>query len=413
MSDSVKNRTPRRIPPAVLITGIYLVFGFLWILFSDRLLKLIVEDIDEFARLQTYKGWFYVGITGVMIFLLVKTLFRRERELLKRVSRTEELYRNIVETAAEGIWLTDPDTRTRFVNRRMAEILGYEPEEMTGKNLSDFSDTGLYGDTTEASLERRRKGVRERSEFCFRNKRGEPVWTMMSSSPLYDDRDNFSGFLALVTDISGRKTTEKELRKSLQEKEALLKELHHRVKNNLQIISSVLSMSAEKLPEERYREYFYRTQERIISMALIHDQFYHSDDLGSISFKGYLMNLITRIEAYYSPRVGRVDVKREVEDIPLELDTAIPLGLIVNELLINSFRHAFPEGQGGVIEVFCGIRGKEMLVRIADNGVGISAETGGVQSLGFMIVEALVDQLRGRVRFDEAGGLTAEVSIPL
>jgi two-component sensor histidine kinase len=235
----------------------------------------------------------------------------------------------------------------------------------------------------------------------------------MSNSPLHDDIGRFSGFLALVTDISDRKTAEGRLRKSLEEKEALLKELHHRVKNNLQIISSVLSMSAEKIPEGKYREYFSRAQERIISMALIHDQFYHSDDLGVINFKGYLGSLITHIEAYYSPEDYRIEVRREVEDVRLDLDKAVPLGLVVNELLINSFRHAFPQGEGGVIEATCIIRGKELVIRVSDNGVGVSQGDLGAASLGLMIVEALADQLRARISFDETDGLSAEVRVPL
>ncbi len=220
-----------------------------------------------------------------------------------------------------------------------------------------------------------------------------------------------TGTVYVARDISARKRAEEELRRSLGEKEVLLKEVHHRVKNNLQIISSLLNLQGEELEDADAARRFRESQNRIRSMALIHELLYRSDDLSGIDFAEYVERLVQHIVNSYGPQAHRVESRLEIEARPLSLDCAIPCGLIVTELVANAIEHAFPDGAGTVSVRFRSDDGRRHL-EVRDDGVGLPPELDPEQAatLGLRLVTALARQLGGEYLFEVEGGTGFRVS---
>ena len=216
----------------------------------------------------------------------------------------------------------------------------------------------------------------------------------------------------LEVEISERKKAEESIRQSLQEKELLLKEVHHRVKNNLQIVNSLLNLQASKISDPHFSAMFNDSKGRVKSMALIHEKLYRSENLSEINFGEYVDSLCKYLMSTISGSLGRITIVNHVEDIRLGIDAAVPCGLIINELVMNSLKYAFPEGRAGEIEISCRLGADGWVdLRVSDNGIGIPAgfDIADTSSLGMQLVKSLTEQLDGRLGFDNDGGLTVRV----
>ena len=190
---------------------------------------------------------------------------------------------------------------------------------------------------------------------------------------------------------------EKLVKNSLKEKESLLREIHHRVKNNLQVILSLLSLQSQNLVDEKDREVFMESQNQVRSMALIHEKLYESDNLSSINFSDYLKTLLNSLIYNYHFRSSQIDLKIDVEEIELNIETSVPCGLIVNELVSNSLKHSFMPGTKGKIIIKMHKDNDQYILIIADDGVGPIKESGmeNNTTLGLNLVDTLVNQLDG------------------
>ena len=212
----------------------------------------------------------------------------------------------------------------------------------------------------------------------------------------------------MAADLQEKTVSKERLLASLREKELLLKEVHHRVKNNLQVISSLLNLQAQELSDPKTVRLFQESQGRIRSMALIHEQLYRSDDLARIDFAAYVEQLIAHLRHSFGDSGGRVDLRLDVQPGPLSLDLAIPCGMIVNELVSNALEHAFPDCRPGEIGVEFVRDEAGYRLTVADNGVGMRAEPSAGQgtSLGMKVVQALTRQLHGEFDVRQDGGTT-------
>lgn len=211
-----------------------------------------------------------------------------------------------------------------------------------------------------------------------------------------------------------RKQAEEQLKASLQEKEVLLKEIHHRVKNNLQIISSLLNLQADYLKDKKALDVFMNSQRRIESMALIHEKLYQSLDLARINFADYVQDLVSSLFSAYVVNPETINLRLNIESIYLSVDIAIPCGLIINELVLNSLKHAFTRGGLGEIYIKISLANNKINLIIGDDGVGLPLdfdfET--TESLGLQIVNTLTSQLAGRVEFCSNNGVEFQFSFP-
>ncbi|OYE04157.1 hypothetical protein CDG79_14815 [Nostoc sp. 'Peltigera membranacea cyanobiont' 232] len=212
-----------------------------------------------------------------------------------------------------------------------------------------------------------------------------------------------------------RKQAEEQIKASLQEKEVLLKEIHHRVKNNLQIISSLLNLQAEYLKDNQALEIFKDSQNRIESMALIHEKLYQSQDLARINFADYIQDLVTNLFYSYNVNSSAITLKMNVEEVFLVIDAAIPCGLMINELISNSLKYAFPQREPGEISIdFCSIEANLFLLTISDNGVGFAHDFDfqATESLGLRLVKGLTHQLQGNIDFINDNGVKYKIIFP-
>ncbi len=204
------------------------------------------------------------------------------------------------------------------------------------------------------------------------------------------------------------------LEQALKDKEILLAEVYHRVKNNLAVISSMINLQMNLVNSEETRQAFLDCRNRINSMALIHQKFYQGNDLTQLDMKGYITELIEQIKYSYNLGV-EVEIISDIEKVPMDIKKAIPSGIILNELLSNSFKHAFKEGEGHMISV--SVKAAEhgiIRVRVSDNGPGFSHEEkmNNIKSLGLVLIESLADQLDGSYRFLNLNGTVFELEIP-
>lgn len=202
---------------------------------------------------------------------------------------------------------------------------------------------------------------------------------------------------------------------TLREKETLLREIHHRVKNNLQVVSSMLSMQSGVIADEQALSYLRDARTRVQSMALVHEHLYGSRSVARINTREYIDDLVATVVNSMDVSRGRVQVVREVAEIPIDIDRAIPLGLVVNEVLSNALKYAYPEGTAGDVRLSLSRTPEGALLEVADDGVGMpAADSGARQSLGLQLVEALAGQLGGNVRFENTDpGLAVRLTFPL
>jgi two-component sensor histidine kinase len=217
---------------------------------------------------------------------------------------------------------------------------------------------------------------------------------------------NWRHHLWQYEDITERKENEEQIRRSLTEKEVLLKEIHHRVKNNLQIISSLMNLQSAQIRDDQMAQLFRDSDNRVRAMALVHERLYQSADLARIDFAGYVQDITNHLLRSYQTNLCNVRLKVDVDPVSLNIDTAIPCALIIHELVSNALKYAFPDGRQGEIRVRLQGGSDELDLVISDNGVGfpknVSFESSG--SLGLTLVRSLTEQLKGKIGYGGQAG---------
>ncbi|MCX6561362.1 MAG: PAS domain S-box protein [Candidatus Aminicenantes bacterium] len=318
---------------------------------------------------------------------------------------SEERYRRLVENSLDAIYQTTEDGRILSANSAMQRMMGYET---IGEYLkTDVHDT--YADARQRTPFREamaHNGEVRNMELLLRRKDGSTFYVLANANAV-KDKDGRMIFEGILTDITAQKETERELAGALAEKDILIKEVHHRVKNNLQVISSLLNLQSRFLKHPDDVDLFKESQRRIRSMALIHEKLYQSKSLSRIEFSSYAKRLIENLMASNAPGGQRIGLRPEVEEVFLDIQTAIPLGLIVNELVMNALKHGFPDGRAGTVRL--GLRVDEegrIEMKVGDDGVGLpqGLDVMASDSMGMQIVGMLTDQLEGQLEIDRTAG---------
>lgn len=333
---------------------------------------------------------------------------------LRETTVSKDYVDNIVKSMIDTLVVISPDGKIKTINQAIVELLGYKEEELIGKPVATiFAEEEVMpfkGTRMKKLIE---EGLMKDYDMTYKSKSGEKIPVSFSSSLMKDKNGNIICIVCTAKDITKRKQAEEQIKASLKEKEAMLQEIHHRVKNNLQVISSLLNLQSGYIKGKKNLELFKDSQNRIKSIALIHEKLYQSKDLARIDFKEYTETLVSSLFRSYGPSPDKIAMKIEAEEVLLGIDSAISCGLIINELVSNSLKHAFPDGKKGDIKIGLHSKNeKDVELEVSDNGVGIPEDLDfrRTKSLGLHLVTILTeDQLHGQIRLDRKKGTKFQI----
>ena len=339
------------------------------------------------------------ALKTVAITLGAALLRRREEQALRR---SETLYRLLADNSSDVITRHTPDGTYLYVSPACRILFGYEPEELLGRTVFDYmhpEDVERVRAIAQRAVETDGAGV---GEFRRRRKDGQYVWIEAAGRVIVDAKTgDVTDIICVSRDITARKRVEQQIQTSLQEKELLLREIHHRVKDNLQVVSSLLDLQASHADAPRFAQMLEDSQHRVKAMSLVHEQLYASGAVTHIDCQEYLGGLVHHLFDAYHPARSAIELKLDIAPVPLGIDHAIPCGLITNELVSNALRHAFPNGSHGSIHV--GLQSDDddlFTLTVKDTGIGLPAgfDLAKQPSLGSQIVYLLARQLSAEVR---------------
>ncbi len=329
------------------------------------------------------------------------------RDITERKRSEEQLRQQaqLLELAQDIIIVRRLNGAISFWNDAASAAFGWSAEEAMGKGTHDLLQTIFPAPLAEVEAELLAQRRWEGEIVCTRRDGSQVIlWSRWAVQ--LDSEGKPAFVLGINNDVTARKAADQQLRASLREKEVLLKEIHHRVKNNLQVIASLLSLQSEYLADSNALAMLEDMKNRVRSIAAIHEMLYGSADLSRIDFAGYLNSITRDLRSFYSARASRVELKVEAEQIFLDITQAVPCGLIVNELLTNSFKHAFPDDRSGVIDICFRCFDNHCLLEISDNGIGLPAslEPHTAPSMGLQLLALLVQQLKAELVIERNGG---------
>jgi PAS domain S-box-containing protein len=333
----------------------------------------------------------------------------------KELAQSEERYRFLAESIPQIVWTADKEGQVDYFNSKWTEF--------TGLSLDDVGNSGLKPIIHPDHIEKCKRLWHEslktgkvfKIEYLLRKSDGSYRWHLGKAIPLKNSKGKIIKWFGTSTNIHRQKKSAETLKKSLHEKEVLLKEIHHRVKNNLQIISSLLNLQSRKIQDQKYLEIFKESQNRVRSMSLVHEKLYQSQDLANIDFGQYVNNIASNLFRSYSIQSGAVRLKiNTCETILLSVDTATPCGLIINELLSNSLKYAFPGKKEGTITINLGYNDQTMSIEVVDNGIGLPKDFDltKTDSLGLKLITTLTDQINGKFILEGENGTKARIEFP-
>jgi len=444
-------------PYLFLIFVIYAVFRFP---FVHVLLTMLSGDLIAIGMARFEHGAFtnstltgdllsiqlfiiVTSVTGLFLYSVVRdrqnaleelsalniTLQEQIKEQTQRIRSSEEQYRLLVEHVPDII-LVHQDGKLLYVNPEATRMMGYSDEELIGTHLLIYVPAEYHGIIINAIRHRMEGKEVMPYEIEILSKEGERRRVVVRGTKIQYKGTPAS--LNVLTDITERKRIEdqlrtlnenleqevmartRELQSSLKEKEVLLKEIHHRVKNNMQVISSLLFIQARSIEQPDVREMLLESQNRIRSIALVHEKLYQSRDLERIEYKDYLEKIARHIFESYQVTPHQIRLNVIADPVYLSIDKAVPLSLIVNELITNSIKHAFPKRGEGEIRIYLSLRNGRYHLIYEDNGPGLPDEIvlKGTHTLGMQLIQGLAGQLDGTCTYDKSDGSRFVIQFP-
>jgi PAS domain S-box-containing protein len=350
-------------------------------------------------------------------YVLKKEIEERKKVETKLV-KSEEQYKlqsaklnSIIESSSHIVWTVDKNNVLTSFNQNFSRLVkesyGKRPSLKTMFNIDRAISKKAQDEFWNKKFKTVFSGTPQHFEAGFDRKSGVKVWFEIYLNPIYDENANVKEVSGIGHDITEKKDAESKIKQSLKEKEVLLKEVHHRVKNNLQVISSLLNLQSSYVSDKKVIELLKESQNRIKSMSFIHESLYQSDDFSKVKFATYIQHLTSNLLLSYNPKGKKISLKQKIDDVFLNLDLAIPCGLIINELVSNSLKYAFvKKGKGELVLSIKVDKKDNVKILITDNGSGLPREIDyrNTQSLGLQLVMVLVSQLKGTIKLDNKKG---------
>lgn len=375
---------------------------------GDRTIEtIIIPDVDENNNVNSY-----LSIS---------------RDITERIQSQEEIKRKnillekILENIPAGVWIIGKDGNLMMHNKESEIIWGGI------ENISIRKEPGFKGWWTETG-----KRIEDDDWTCYRAytygethlndiidiecSDGTKKTIINSAVPMTDNKNNITGVVVINQDISKIMEIENKLKISLREKEMLMKEIHHRVKNNFQIITSLLNLQKNSLKDKSIEDVLLESQNRVRSMAILHEKLYKSQNLNNINFGVYLEDLLKSLQNSYRTKERRIFFKKDIKEVIVSIDNAISLGLIINELIVNSIKHAFIGIDEGTITISLNEFGENKLrLIVKDNGAGIpeNIDINNTDSLGMMLTNSFVAQIKGTIELIRENGTEFRITFPV
>ena len=312
----------------------------------------------------------------------------------EKLRRSEKLFRNMFLNAPAGIVMVDPENKVLDINESFENMFGFSEKELKGKDIDEIIVP------EEERGKAPRMPLKEYATESFNReakrltKNGDPIDVFIAAIPVYVDEEPIAGF-GMYIDITEEKQHEQEITSSLKEKKVMLKEIHHRVKNNLAIVSGLLQLQMYESDDPMVRDTLEESERRIQTMALIHEQLYNSDSLGSISCDTYIGDLLETIRNTIGSNQD-VNVNTDIDSIELDIKQAVPFALLINEVVTNSFKHAFgSENENKTITVRITEEHWHVQAHLSDNGKGLLNDLDPEMSetLGMSLIDNFAQQL--------------------
>lgn len=364
-----------------------------------------------------YLQWMSAPPNEEGIFFAMARDVTEQKKVSEELMRNEELFNASQSVAKLGNFSFNAQEQTLYWSPELYNIFGIQEDEkdkLYEAYMSRFDPEGLnlYESKVNDCFANGRR-------YAFQHKvhiPGGPVKLVSCIGvPFKNDKGEVYRIDGVVQDVTQIREHEKMLERSISEKEILIKELHHRVKNNLQVISSLLRLQAELIEDENIKSHLLESRNRIHSMASVHNLLYRSQNLGAIDFGYYLRKLTDDLSMSYFGQPNLIKVDFEVNDTELNIDKAIPLGILMNELISNAFKHAFSDLENANLTISISSNSDQLKVSVRDNGVGFDPnKIDKRNSLGMNLIDSLSDQLSADVGYESNGnGTTVNLAIPL
>jgi len=361
-----------------------------------------------FVEISTYP----VKIRNRVQVLGIARDITEQHKSMDALRKSEEKFRNLAEKSPNMIFINKRG-RVVYANKKCEEIMGYSVDEFLSPDFNFFNIIAPESKVLiKTSFNHHLRGEEVPPyEYSLITKQGKRIEAIITTKLIPYDDD--TAILGIVTDIGERKKAEERIKLSLKEKEVMLREIHHRVKNNMQIITSLLRLQAGQTNDNNIQKMFHLCQNRIKSMSLIHESLYQSQDLTRINFSDYIQKITTHLLSVYSQKQTDFDIQYDLEDVYLDINRAIPFGLIINELITNALKHAFPKGKPGEIKLkLRQNKSGQVTLKVEDNGIGFpeSVNIDKPESLGMQLVYDLARQLNGSVDISSGKGASVTVA---
>jgi PAS domain S-box-containing protein len=340
--------------------------------------------------------------------MLRQKVEQRTRELNQKNLELEKL--SIVASETDNsVLIFDRDLDLEWANTGFTKMTGYALQDILSRFGGKINDVTFHKEADNLVEDCTREFKSASFESKVKCKNGKEIWTSNMLTPIFDNERSLKKVVVIQTDITYRKSMEEQIRASLEEKGLLLREIHHRVKNNLQIIISLFNLQSHYVNDEKAFAALKEGQDRIKSMALIHERFYQNEGLSRIDFDEYIKRLVENLLLSFNVPTDKIRYTVEAEKISLDIDTAVPCGLIINELVSNTIKHAFVETESGELQItFRKLENDQLELIIHDNGKGLpegfSIEDS--DSLGMQLINALANQLDAKLTVESGKGAT-------
>lgn len=354
---------------------------------------------------------FYLNLAlGLILSVLVSVLIfitQMVYSAQKRTRSANEKVRALIDSSPMAIYTINKNgIVTDFWNKAAEEMLGWSREEAIGRFIPHVAEKS-EAEFNQLMSERLKDGNIRNKEVIRTRKDGSPVHLRLNVGRIVEDQRSDPQMLVTLEDITKEKEYQKRLEDSVEEKEVLLGEIHHRVKNNLAIIAGLIDLQKQGLNNEVLEAILEETQNRIYSIAGVHELLYNTESFTEVTFDQYIFTLIERIKETYKSPEQEISIDYEFETKPIGINQAIPLGLLLNELITNSFKHAFQERKKGRIGIKLHEEEDRIIVVYSDNGKGMKdSDFDSFQTLGVTLIKTLIAQLEAEYELDTANGFS-------